>query len=143
MPAKPAQYHTVTPTLLVGGAAQLIEFAAAVFGAEEIERFPGPDGLVLHAEIRLGDSVVMVADPVGTEPLPGALYIYVDDVDAAYERALAAGAAPLAPPEDQFYGARVARLRDPFGNLWAVATHIEDVPPEEARRRFDALMQQH
>jgi PhnB protein len=141
MPVKhqPDTFHTVTPTLRVRGAAKLIEFTKRVFGAEEVDRYDAPNGAVLHAEVRIGDSIVMTAD-AAEEAMPGALYVFVRDVDAAYGRALEAGARSLQEPEDQFYGARVARVKDPFGNVWAVATQKEDVSPEEVRRRFAELM---
>ena len=135
----PHGYHNVTPTLCVPGAAKLIAFLEEVFQAEEIERYLGPDGAIMHAELRIGDSIIMVGEPF-LGPMPASLYVYVGDVEAAYGRALRSGATSLAEPEDQFHGARTARVKDPFGNVWAIATQIEDVSREEARRRFDALM---
>ena len=139
--SKPDQYHSITPYLVVAGAARLIEFAAAAFGAQVTERLDGPNGSVGHAELRIGDSVVMLADGHGGRaPMPCMLHLYVDDADATYQRALAAGATSVEPPADKFYGDRGGLVRDPGGNLWWIATHIEDVPPDELRRRAEAAM---
>ena len=139
----PEGYHTVTPVLIVKDAAGLIDFVKQAFGAEEAERFSGPDDTILHAEVRIGDSIIMLADAGREAPASsGSFYLHVGDVDATYERALSVGATSLAGPADQFYGSRVARLEDPAGNRWAVATHKEDVPPAELQRRFEALMEQ-
>jgi PhnB protein len=138
---KPDQYHSITPYLIVEGAGRLIEFAKAAFGAEVTEQLAAPEGRIGHAELRIGDSVVMLADAHGgREPMPCMLHLYVDNADATYQRALAAGAASVEPPEDKFYGDRGGLARDPCGNLWWIATHIEDVPPEELRRRVDEVM---
>ena len=138
----PDGYHTVTPVLMVRDAAGLIDFIKRAFGAEETERFSGPDNRVMHSEVRIGDSIIMLGDACDEAPAPGSFYLYVGDVDAAYERALSAGATSLAGPSDQFYGHRVARLVDPSGNRWAIATRKEDVPTAELQRRFEALMAQ-
>jgi len=140
----PDGYHTVTPYLIVEGASRLIDFAKQVFGAEETFRMPGPGGGVMHAEIRIGDSMVMLADASGAEnpPMPAMIHLYVPDVDAAYKRAIGAGASSVREPQDQFYGDRSAGVIDALGNRWWIATHIEDVPPEELERRTAAMGQQ-
>ena len=139
----PEGYHTVTPYLTVQGAAKLIDFLKQAFGAQEVFRTMGPDGTIGHAEVRIGDSVVMMAESRGEwKPMPGAIYLYVSDTDAAYKRALQAGATSLMEPADQFYGDRSAGVKDPSGNYWWIATHQEDVPPEELKKRAEAAMQQ-
>ncbi len=141
--AKPDGYHAVTPYLVVDGAAGLIEFLEEVFDAQETERLAAPGGRVGHAEVRIGDSAVMMGDARGEHaPTQAMLYVYVDDVDATYQRALAAGATTVQPPADQFYGDRSGGVKDAFGNLWWIATRIEDVTPEELRRRAQAAMGQ-
>jgi uncharacterized glyoxalase superfamily protein PhnB len=140
--AKPDGYHAITPYLVVDGAARLIDFMQEVFDAEPVERFAAPGDRVGHAEMRIGDSVVMLGDAHGEhKPLQAMLYVYVDDADATYQRALAAGAASVQPPVDQFYGDRSGGVRDPFGNQWWIATHIEDVPPAELKRRAQQAME--
>ena len=141
--AKPAGYHSLTPYLVVQRASALIEFLEEVFDAEQKERLPAPGNLIAHAELRIGDSVVMLGDARGPHtPMPAMLYVYVDDVDATYQRALAAGATQVQPVADQFYGDRSGGIKDPCGNLWWIATHIEDVPADELQRRAHQLMQQ-
>lgn len=136
----PAGFHSITPYLIVPGIAKLVEFLRQAFGAEEVHPImKRPDGTVMHAELRVGDSVVMMGEPMGNfQAMPCMLYLYVPDVDATYRRALAAGAVSLQEPADQFYGDRNAGVRDPSGNLWWIGTHKEDVPPEELRRRAQA-----
>lgn len=134
----PDGYHSVTPYLMVNGVTELIDFLKAAFDAVETERLPGPDGKVGHAEVRIGDSVVMMGEGGQYGPMPAAIYLYVNDVDACYTRALAAGATSLMEPADQFYGDRSGGVKDPFGNLWFVATRKEDVSPEELSRRAEA-----
>jgi uncharacterized glyoxalase superfamily protein PhnB len=135
---KPDGYHTVTPYLLVHDVVGLIDFMKRVFDAEELQRFDQPDGSVMHAEVRIGDSLVMMAEAGGDfPPMPGMLHLYLEDTDAAYRRALEVGAISLREPEDQFYGDRTAGVQDPFGNQWWLSTHIEDVSPEEMRRRSE------
>lgn len=134
----PAGYHSVTPYLLVEGADSLIEFVKRVFGAEETVRMPAPDGKIGHAEVRIGDSIVMLADASTSEteqPMPATVMVYVEDADKIYRAALEAGATSLREPVDQFYGDRSAGVRDAFGNQWWLHTHIEDVPPDEMDRR--------
>lgn len=139
--SKPDRYHSVTPYLVVEGAARLIDFAEVAFGGEVTERLAAPDGRIGHAELRIGNSVVMLADAHGGRPpMPCMLHLYVDDADATFQCALAAGATSVEPPEDKFYGDRGGLLRDPCGNLWWVATHIEDVPPDELHRRVAEVM---
>jgi len=146
----PDSYRRVTPCLTVQGAAKALEFYAAVFGATERMRIPGPGGTIVHAEIEIGDSVVIVADedpPHGTSaPPPGGLagspaflFIYVADVDAVIARAAELGATVQRPAQDQFYGDRDGYLIDPFGHGWTVASHVEDVPPDELARRMAEL----
>jgi PhnB protein len=147
----PAGLHTVTPRLVVGDGAAAITFYRQAFGAEEHgDRFTGPDGELIHAEITIGDSVVMITqDAVGAparspEHLGGQvsciIALYWENVDAAWERAVAAGAEVIYPLEDQFYGERGGRLRDPFGQQWMMSQHIEDVSAEEMARRAAALL---
>jgi len=121
-------FHTVTPYLMVREAAKLIDFVKEAFAATELFRGTGSAGGI-HAEVRIGDSMVMIGG-AGTwngEPMPAAIYLYMDDVDAVYKRALQAGAASLSEPADQPYGDRIAGVKDPFGDVWYIATHIEDV----------------
>jgi PhnB protein len=147
----PDQYRRVTPALVVDGAAKALEFYGEVFGATERMRVPGPGGTIAHAEIEIGDSVVMVEDaspfmgtkapPVsGLEGAPTALFIYVEDVDATMALAVKLGATQERPPQDQFYGDRDGHIVDPFGHRWTVATHVEDVPPDEMMRRMAEMM---
>jgi PhnB protein len=146
----PDRLHTVTPRLVVRDGAAAIAFYAQAFGAEEVsDRFTGPDGELIHAEIRIGDSVVMLTEdavdgPVSSpEQLGGmvtcVICLYWADVNAAWERAVSAGAEVMYPLEDQFYGERGGRLRDPFGQQWMMSQHIEDVTPEEMARRASAF----
>lgn len=146
----PADYRRVTPCLVVDGAAKALEFYAEVFGATERMRFPGPGDTVAHAEIEIGDSVLIVEDvdpPRGTKAPPaGGLegtpvfqFVYVDDVDAVVARAAELGATVQRAPEDQFYGDRDGYIIDPFGHGWTIASHIEDVGPEELMQRLAAL----
>jgi PhnB protein len=140
----PDGYHSVTPYLMQSDCAGALEFYKKAFGAEELLRMPGAPGKVGHAEIRIGDSMVMMADDdaqaFGKSPGPGgsvtsSLMIYVADCDTVFKRALAAGASELRPLVDQFYGDRSGTLKDPFGHIWTVATHTEDVPPDEMEKR--------
>jgi PhnB protein len=143
MPAKPipAGYHSVTPYLVVKGADRLIDFVTQAFDATLIERMARADGTIGHAEVRVGDSVVMLSEARGEwKPMPAALYLNVPDTDATYREALKAGAASVMEPADQFYGDRNAGVRDPVGNIWWIGTHQEDVPREELERRAAANM---
>jgi PhnB protein len=137
----PTRYCTLTPNLHVRRAADLVEFLKAAFGASEVERYCGDGGLVLHSEVKIGDSLIMIGEAFDA-PRSGSVYLYVEDVDAVYAQALAAGATAVAEPEEQFYGARVGRVQDPFGNHWAIATQVEDLDPTQIRRRFEDLMSQ-
>jgi uncharacterized glyoxalase superfamily protein PhnB len=139
----PEGYHTVTPYLVVEGAAKLIDFLKQAFDAQETFRMPKPDGTIMHAEVKIGDSMVMIGE--GSEPwkpMPSVLHLYVNDADAVYKRALQAGATSTMEPKDQFYGDRHGGVKDPAGNMWWIATHKEDVPPEELKKRAEAFMKQ-
>jgi len=142
----PPGYASVTPYLIVRGAAKAIDFYQRAFGAVELYRLAGPDGAIAHAEIRIGNSPVMLSDGMGGYPDPLTLggagvsfMVYVPDVDAAFARAIAAGATVKRPVADQFYGDRTGTLADPFGHVWSIGTHVEDVPPEEIDRRFKEM----
>ena len=149
----PEHLHTVTPRLVVADGAAAIAFYAKAFGAQPIgERFTGPGGELIHAEIRIGNSVVMITEdavdgPVSSPQRLGGkvtcvMALYWEDVDAAWERAVAAGAEVIYPLEDQFYGERGGRVRDPFGQQWMMSQHIEDVPAYEMARRAAAFFSQ-
>ena len=144
----PDGYHTATPYLIVKEAAQAIEFYKRAFGAAELMRMPGPGGKIMHAEIKIGDSPIMLADEfpamdalspqtIGGSPI--SLLLYVDNVDAMLSQAVSAGAKVDRPVVNQFYGDRSGTLTDPFGHKWTIATHIEDVSPEEMQRRLEAM----
>jgi uncharacterized glyoxalase superfamily protein PhnB len=151
----PHGYHTVTPHLILDDAAAAIEFYKRAFGAEETVRMPGPDGKIAHAEIRVGDSAIMLSDERPQMPgQPGvykspktagfataALFLYVADADAVYERAVQAGCTSRQPPQDMFWGDRYGTVIDPFGHTWALATHTEDLTPDEiAERQRDFMV---
>jgi len=147
----PDGHHNVTPYLFVRSAASAIDFYKSVFGATEIMRMPGSNGKIMHAEIRIGDSIVMLADEnpqtgvMSPQTVGGysvGLHIYVENVDAVIQKAVESGAKMLRPIKDQFYGDRSGSLLDPFGHMWSVATHVEDVAPEEMRKRMTATMSQ-
>ena len=139
----PEGCHTVTPYFVVEGAAELIDFVKQAFDGEEIMRMPGPDGRIGHAEMRIGSSMVMLADAGGeNQPTQTLIHLYVDDVDKVYQRALEAGATLEREPADQFYGDRSAGVRDRFGNQWYMATHVEDVPEDEMARRAEEWAKQ-
>ncbi len=143
----PEGYHSVTPYLIVKDASKAIEYYKKAFGATEIMRFPGPNNTVAHAEIQIGDSRIMLADPGQNEyrspqelgGTPVSLMIYVNDVDKVFNQAVSAGAKQSRPIQDQFYGDRSGNLIDPFGHVWTVATHKEDVSEPEMQRRMQAL----
>ena len=135
----PDGYHAVTSYFTVKGADRLLEFVKAVFGAKEVHRMNRSDGTIGHAELRIGDSVIMLSEANTEWPAnPGGVYVYVPDVDATYQKALAAGATSLRAPEDQFYGDRGAGIRDASGVTWWIGTHVEDVSPAEMQKRMAA-----
>jgi len=145
----PDDYPRVTPYLIVDGAGAAIDFYGAVLGATERVRMPAPDARVGHAELQLGDSMIMLADenaqmdirgPRAIGGTPVSLHVYVEDSDAVFERAVQAGAKGLRAVEDRFYGDRSGQFEDPFGHRWDVSTHVEDVPPEEMSKRAAAAM---
>jgi PhnB protein len=145
----PEGYHTVTPYLAVDDAAEAIEYYKKAFGAKERVRMNGPDGKIGHAELEIGDSLVMLSDPVpqaSTKPprelggTSASVFLYVKDVDAVVKRAVDAGAHSETEVADQFWGDRFGTVADPFGHVWSIATHVEDVPPEEMAERAKAAM---
>ena len=145
--AIPDDYPRLAPYLIVEGARDAIDFYSSVLGAEERFRLPAPGGRVGHAELQIGDSVIMLADqspemdardPNSVGGTPVSLHVYVEDSDAVFERAIQAGARKLRPVEDRFYGDRSGAFEDPFGHRWDVSTHVEDVPPEEMSKRMAA-----
>ncbi len=147
----PEGTHTVTPSLTVKGAAQAIEFYKKAFNATEKGRFPGPDGLIMHAEIRIGDSVLFLVDespmmgnksPLTLGGSPTSIQLYVEDCDALFNRAVAAGAKVVMPIADQFWGDRWGQVADPFGHTWGIATHKEDLSRDEMMERSKAAMAQ-
>jgi PhnB protein len=153
MPVKPIPdgYHSVTPYMVVDGAAAAIDFYKKAFGAAETMRMPGPGGKIGHAEIRIGDSAIMLADeypdmgfrgPKAYGGSPMSLMIYTDDCDAMFDRAVAGGAKTIKPLADQFYGDRSGTIEDPFGHMWTIATHKEDLTPEQIKQRMDAMAAQ-
>ncbi len=146
----PDGYPQVTPYLHVDGAAEAIEFYKNVFGATERMQMPAPGGKIGHAELQIGDSVLMLADefpdmgirgPSAFGGTPVTISVYVADVDAAYQRALDAGSKPIRDLENQFYGDRTAQFEDPFGHRWSIASRVEDVPPDEMQRRAAESME--
>jgi uncharacterized glyoxalase superfamily protein PhnB len=149
--AIPKGFHSVTPSLMVDGAAKAIDFYKKALGAEELMRFPGPDGRIMHAEIRIGDSVIMLGDempeqgargPKSIGGTPVSLFIYGENVDAAWKRAVDAGAKPIMPLTDQFWGDRGGCIEDPFGHHWWLAQRIQELTPEELRRNAEAFFSQ-
>ena len=144
----PDGYHSVTPYLIVKGAAKAIDFYKNAFGATELMRFPGPNNTIMHAEIKIGDSPIMLADerdgspyrnPLAVGGTPVSLMVYVEDVDEVFNQAVSLGAKSTSAVQDQFYGDRSGNLTDPFGHVWTVATHKEDVSSAEMERRMAAL----
>ena len=147
----PDGYQSVSPYLMVRGAAKAIDFYKKALGATERFRFAAPDGSVMHAELQVGDSVVMLADdnPQATAKSPASLggtsvniFLYVEDVDSFFQQAVGAGAEALMPPENMFWGDRFSKVSDPFGHEWSLATHVEDVSPEEMGKRAEAMFAQ-
>ena len=137
----PRGYTAVTPYLLVDGAARLLDFLAEAFGARESYRLQRPDGSLMHAEIRIGDAAVMLGEPMGEfGPMPGSIFLYVADCDAVYQRAVAAGGVSVMEVTHMEHaGERYGGVKDPSGNLWWIATHVEDVSPQEQMRRIEAM----
>jgi len=144
----PDGYPQITPYLAVAGAGDAIDFYTKVFGARERMRMPGPDGTIGHAELEIGNSLIMLADefpdmghrgPKTVGGTPVTINIYVEDVDDVFERAVEAGAKELRPVENQFYGDRTGQLEDPFGHKWSIGTHVEDVPADEMEKRAAAM----
>ena len=149
--AIPDGYHTLTPNMIVRDAAAAIAFYKKAFGAVENVRMPGPGGSIMHAELKLGDSVFMLSDEIpgtgtkspteyGSSPI--SFYVYVDNVDAAWKRALEAGAKPQMPLADMFWGDRVGALEDPFGHRWSLAQHLKDLTPDEIEKGQKAFLAQ-
>jgi PhnB protein len=146
--AIPDGYYSLTPYLVCKGAAKAIEFYAKAFGAQEIVRMPGPHGSIAHAEVKIGNSMLMLADenkerghlsPDSIGGTASSIMFYADDVDEVFKRAIAAGAKAEMPPADMFWGDRMGNLVDPFGHKWAIATHKEDVSPAEMEKRMAAM----
>ena len=144
--AIPKGYHTVTPSLMVAGAARAIDFYKKALGAQELSRFPGPDGNIMHAEIKIGDSMIFLSDefpemspdtksPQAAGCVTASLFLYVPDVDALFQRAVDAGATVKMPVTDMFWGDRYGKVVDPFGHHWLLATHKEDLTQEEMQKR--------
>jgi len=137
----PDGFHSVTPYLIVPGVAKLIDFLKQAFGAQVTERMDMPDGTVMHAQVRIDDSPIMMGEAKAQYPaMPTHLYLYVKDADAVYKRAIQAGATSVMEPADQFYGDRHGGVKDPSGNTWWIATHVEDVSREEIERRAKSKM---
>ena len=144
----PDGYHTATPYLIIKGAAEALEFYKKAFGASELLRMPGSDGKIGHAEIKIGNSPIMLADefpnmgyksPQSLGGSPVSIMLYVENVDKTVERAVAEGAKITKAVQDQFYGDRNGSIHDPFGHVWTISTHVEDVSPEEMQRRAEAM----
>jgi PhnB protein len=147
----PKGYHSVTPYMVVRDAAKAIDFYKQAFGTTEISRMPGPDGKIVHAELQIGDSRIMLTEenpsegersPQMLNGTPVNIFLYVPDVDAVHQQAVRAGAKSITPPTNMFWGDRYSELTDPFGHHWSVATHVEEVGPEELVKRFEALSSQ-
>lgn len=146
--AVPEGMHSVTPHLICAGAAKAIEFYKNAFGAVEGGRLPGPDGRIMHAQLRIGDSAVMLVDEMpewgalGPKALKGSsvtIHLYVENADATFERAVKAGAKVVMPIADQFWGDRYGKLEDPFGHHWSIATHVRDVSPGEMQEAMQSM----
>jgi PhnB protein len=139
----PDGYHSITPHLISENASRLIEFLKQAFDATEVNRMAGPDGRIMHAELKIGDSMVMIGEAAGEwKAMPASLALYVPNADATYKRALEAGAVSIKEPQDQFYGDRSGAVKDLAGNHWWIATHIEDVPPGELKTRAETWIRQ-
>jgi PhnB protein len=149
--AQPDGYHSITPYLVTHDGAAAIEFYKKAFGATELMRLPGPGGKLMHAEIKIGDSPIMLADEFPEMGIrsaksfggsPVSIMIYTEDVDSMFAQAIAAGGIEKKPLADQFYGDRSGTIEDPFGHSWTIASHTEDVSPEEINRRFQEMVKQ-
>ena len=149
--AIPEGFHTITPHLVCAGAAEAMAFYKKAFGATEIGRMPTPDGKIAHAEMRIGDSRIMLADdfpdygsngPLALKGTPVFIHLYVNDADTAWDQAIAAGAKPVMPLADMFWGDRYGQLEDPFGHRWSIATHQRDVTPEQMEDDMKKMMSQ-
>jgi PhnB protein len=147
----PEGYHTITPYLAVDSATEAIDFYQRAFGAKERVRTDGPQGSIMHAELEIGDSLIMLSDPfpqASTKPpreLGGtsvSIFAYVEDIDSVYKQAIDAGASSLMEPDDMFWGDRFGSVQDPFGHSWTIATHVEDVSPQEMEKRSEEFMSQ-
>jgi PhnB protein len=145
----PEGYHSVTPYLVVGDAVRAIDFYTRAFGAKELMRMGAPEGKIGHAELKIGDSIIMLSDemmgnrsPQTLGGSPVSIFLYVEDVDSVFNQAINAGGKGDGSPADMFWGDRFAKLTDPFGHVWSIATHIEDVAPDEMQRRVKAAMAQ-
>ena len=145
----PDGYSSVTPYLIVSGAAQALDYYKMAFDAQEVMRMPSPDGKIMHAELQIGSARIMLADEVpqmghkSPQTLGGSgvgLMLYVTDVDDTFQRAVSGGATVIRPVINQFYGDRSGTITDPFGHQWTIATHVEDVPEDEMKRRMEAAM---
>jgi PhnB protein len=145
--AIPSGHRSLAPYLVVRGAAKALDFYARAFGGRELFRMPGPGGKIMHAEVQIGDSVLMLADenpergaraPEANGASAASVFLYIPDVDAVFQKAKAAGAKVLSPPADMFWGDRYGQLQDPFGHQWGIATHLEDVSPKEMEVRMTA-----
>jgi len=136
----PKGFHTVTPYIMIRGAAAMLDFVKKAFGAKEKHRSSGPDGAIWHADVLIGDSHVMIADATEQWPAtPAGIYMYVKNTDAVYKSAIEAGAVSLQEPSDQFYGDRTAGVKDQWGNSWYMGTHLEDVSPKELQKRMATM----
>jgi PhnB protein len=141
----PESYPRVTPYLVVDNGSAAIDFYTSVLGAEERMRMPTQDGKIAHAELNIGDSIIMLSDTEGSDPrtlggTPVLLHVYVEDADSIYDQAMQAGATSVMPVENQFYGDRAGQFDDPFGHRWSIATHVEDVSEQEMERRIEQMM---
>jgi len=144
--AIPEGYHSISPSLTCKNAARAIEFYKSVFGATEVMRMPGPEGKIMHAELKIGDSIIFVNDEfpgMAEAPAPGVtpslfMFLYTEDVDSVYNRAVSMGSMVVMPLENMFWGDRYGKVTDPFGHQWGIAQHVEDVAPQEMKRRQDA-----
>ncbi len=146
--AIPEGYHSISPSLTCKNAASAIDFYKSVFGATEIMRMPGPEGKIMHAELKIGDSIIFINDEfpgMAAAPAPGVtpstyLFLYTEDVDSVYNRAVSMGSKVMMPLDNMFWGDRYGKVMDPFGHQWGVAQHVEDVAPDDMKRRQDAAM---